>query len=94
MPIHNLTITDLFGRTIMYNLTIDISSFAYAIIELPVYRLGVVNNDDESHKISIRPYLSGEEWQTTPILPPGYQTEYWVCNRTYEIIQNLEQFLT
>ncbi len=85
MPIHNLTITDLFGREIMYNLTIDISSFAYAIIELPVYRLGVVNNDDESHKISIRSYLSGEEWQTTPILPPGYQTEYWVCNRTYEI---------
>ena len=83
MPSHNLVVKDLFGRLIL-NTTIDISTFTYAVLELPIYRLGVVNLNDEVHKLAIRPFLSGESWQYTPELAPGYFIEFWVCNRTYE----------
>ena len=83
MPSHNLVIKDLFDRLII-NTTIDISTFTYSVIELPIYRLGVINLDDESHKVAIRAFLTTETWQYTPELAPGYFIEFWVCNRTYE----------
>jgi len=83
MPIHELVVTDLFDRVII-NTTIDISSFKYNVIELPIFRLSILNLDTENHYVTVRPYLSGEEWQTSPELAYGQSIEFWVCNRTYE----------
>ncbi len=84
MPIHNLVVTDLFNRLIL-NTTIDLSNFTYEILKLPVYKMGFINNDIEKHKIGVKLFRTSEDWQRTPILPPGYQKEYWVKMGTYDI---------
>jgi len=80
---HRLEVFDLFDRLIL-NTTINLSSFKYHVIELPIYRLGVVNLDDESHILGIKPYLTTELEQQSPELASGQFIEFWVCNRTYE----------
>ena len=79
---HSLVVKDLFDRTI-YSTTLDISSFAYRVIELPIYRLGVMNMDNETHKFAVKPYLSDEAWQMSPELPQGVFIEFWFCYNIY-----------
>ena len=84
VSLHNLVVKDLFGRLIL-NTTINISNFTYSIMELPIYRLGIINNDNDNHRVGIKLYLTDDAWQITPILPPGYWQEYWVREGTYDI---------
>jgi len=82
--LHELVVKDLFD-VIILNTTIDISTFTYNVTVLPIFRLGVVNLDDENHKLAVRPYpySDGDSWQFTPILATGLFFEFWFHEGSY-----------
>jgi len=80
MPIHTLTVTDLLNRTILEQ-TIDISKLKYAIIQLPLERLTIVNLDDEAHKVKISPLADDNYFFKE--LAPGQAVTYWIKNGSY-----------
>ncbi|MCG3256534.1 MAG: hypothetical protein KAU62_10625, partial [Candidatus Heimdallarchaeota archaeon] len=50
---HSLVVKDLLG-TVILSTTIDISSFTYKVIELPIFRLTMLNLDTATHKIGVK----------------------------------------
>jgi len=82
MPLHTLKVCDLLGRKIIEQ-QIDLSTFKYALLELPLEQLSIVNLDKKPKKIEIKP-LGEEEYILTPEIAPGQIITYWVKNGTYE----------
>ena len=83
MPKHSLVVKDLLG-TVLLSTTLDISSFTYKTIKLPIYRLGVINMDNETHKFAAKyePW-SNRKWIMSPELPQGVFIQFWFCGGTY-----------
>jgi len=81
--IHTILVNDLFDRVIYYSTTLDISSFSYQVIELPIYKLGVMNLDNETHKFAVKPFGTDEPWEFSPILPQMAYIDFWFSDIIY-----------
>ena len=82
-PLHTLVINDLLGSVIL-STTIDISTFVEKILILPVYRLGVINYDNETHKFGVQPLRDvNKPWHLSPEIPQGVFLQFWFCDVDY-----------
>jgi len=82
-PSHSLVVKDLLDTTIL-STTLDISSFTYKIIKLPIYQLGVINWDNETHKFGVQTLANIDKpWHLSPEIPQGVFISFWFCDVIY-----------